>query len=186
MALYELDGAAPQLAADGQCWVAPSAVLIGNVMVARDASVWWGSVVRADSERIEIGEGSNIQDNCTMHTDPGFVLKVGRGVTVGHMAMVHGCTLHDNVLVGMGVMAGGLGFASRAVDTFKTKPDERPAARDDIRKGNAIAIAGAAAGGVLLVGGAVLLGLGLRRRGTVERSLAAGPGQIGLSWRIRF
>ncbi|MCB1437985.1 MAG: gamma carbonic anhydrase family protein [Rhodobiaceae bacterium] len=116
MALYELDGAAPQLAADGQCWVAPSAVLIGNVMVARDASVWWGSVVRADSERIEIGEGSNIQDNCTMHTDPGFVLKVGRGVTVGHMAMVHGCEIGDFAMVGMGAtVLNGARIGARSI-----------------------------------------------------------------------
>lgn len=105
MALFELDGVRPTLAGEGkECWVAPSAMVIGDARLARDASIWWGSVVRADSERIEIGEGSNIQDNCTMHTDPGFVLSVGANVTVGHMAMLHGCTIGDGALVGMGAI----------------------------------------------------------------------------------
>jgi carbonic anhydrase/acetyltransferase-like protein (isoleucine patch superfamily) len=105
MALFELDGVRPTLAGEGRdCWVAPSAVVVGDVRLARDASIWWGSVVRADSERIEIGEGSNIQDNCTMHTDPGFVLRVGANVTVGHMAMLHGCVIDDGALVGMGAI----------------------------------------------------------------------------------
>lgn len=105
MALFELDGVRPTLAGEGkECWVAPSAAVIGDVRLARDASIWWGSAVRADSERIEIGEGSNIQDNCTMHTDPGFVLSVGANVTVGHMAMLHGCTVGDGALIGMGAI----------------------------------------------------------------------------------
>ncbi|MCA9713013.1 MAG: hypothetical protein KDK70_44725, partial [Myxococcales bacterium] len=88
--------------------------------------------------------------------------------------------------VGLGVMAGGLGMASAAVDRFRTQPEQRAAARLDIKKGNAIAIAGAAAGGALLVSGAVVLGLGLRYRAGRGGSLAAGPGQLGLGWRLRF
>lgn len=89
-------------------------------------------------------------------------------------------------LVGFGVMAGGLGSANAAVDTFINEPDEREDARDDVRRGNTIGIVGATAGGVLVVGGAVLLAVGLRRRAAVKGSLAAGPGTVGVGWRWRF
>jgi carbonic anhydrase/acetyltransferase-like protein (isoleucine patch superfamily) len=102
MAIYELDGQAPDLAADGRWWVAETAVVIGRVRLKQDASVWWGSVLRGDNEWIEVGEGSNVQDNSTCHTDPGFPLVIGKNVTVGHNVILHGCTLEDDSLVGMG------------------------------------------------------------------------------------
>jgi carbonic anhydrase/acetyltransferase-like protein (isoleucine patch superfamily) len=85
-------------------WIAPSAVVIGKVKLERDASVWWGAVVRGDNERITIGEGSNIQDGSVLHTDPGFPLTIGKDVTVGHLAMLHGCTIGDNSLIGIGAI----------------------------------------------------------------------------------
>jgi carbonic anhydrase/acetyltransferase-like protein (isoleucine patch superfamily) len=95
-------GARPEIDADA--WVAPGAVIIGAVRLLARSSVWFGSVVRADGDRIELGEGSNLQDGCVMHTDPGFPLLVGSGVSVGHRAVLHGCTLEDDVLVGMGAV----------------------------------------------------------------------------------
>lgn len=100
MPLYSLDGVAPEIADDA--WVAPTAVLIGRVRLLPGASVWWGAVLRGDNEWIELGEGSNIQDNSVCHTDPGAPLTVGAGVTVGHKAILHGCTVGDGALVGMG------------------------------------------------------------------------------------
>jgi carbonic anhydrase/acetyltransferase-like protein (isoleucine patch superfamily) len=85
-------------------WIAPSAVVIGRVRFERDASVWWNSVVRGDNEPITIGRGSNIQDGCVLHTDPGFPLEIGADVTVGHLVMLHGCTIGDNSLVGIGAV----------------------------------------------------------------------------------
>ncbi len=102
MPLYELDGIAPQLPSDGFCWVAPTAVIIGQINLAADTSVWFGSVLRGDNEPITIGAGTNIQENCVMHTDMGFPLNVGAGCTIGHKAMLHGCTIGDNSLIGMG------------------------------------------------------------------------------------
>ncbi|MGE0211863.1 MAG: gamma carbonic anhydrase family protein [Parvibaculaceae bacterium] len=101
MAIYELDGARPELPEEGDCFVAPGAVLIGKVRLARGASVWFGAVLRGDNELIAIGEETNIQDNCVLHTDPGFPLTLGRGVTVGHLAILHGCTVGDHSLIGM-------------------------------------------------------------------------------------
>ncbi len=101
MPLFELDGNAPELPGDGECYVAPTAVLIGRVRLRRKASVWFGAVLRGDNEPIEIGEESNVQDNCVLHTDPGFPLTLGQGVTVGHLAMLHGCTVEDFALVGI-------------------------------------------------------------------------------------
>ena len=86
------------------CFVAPNATLIGKVRLARDASVWFGAVLRGDTEPIDIGEGSNVQDQAVLHTDPGFPLKVGEGVTIGHLAMLHGCVIENHALVGIGAV----------------------------------------------------------------------------------
>jgi carbonic anhydrase/acetyltransferase-like protein (isoleucine patch superfamily) len=104
MSIYELDGVAPQLPADGQYFIADSAQVIGKVRLGINASVWFGSVVRGDNEPIEIGEGSNVQDNCTLHTDPGFPLIVGANCLVGHNTILHGCTIGDRSLIGMGAI----------------------------------------------------------------------------------
>ena len=102
MAIYELDGQGPEFPADGNYFIADTAAVIGKVRLLDSASVWFGAVLRGDNEWIEIGEGSNVQDNCTCHTDPGFPLTIGRNCTVGHNVILHGCTLEDDALVGMG------------------------------------------------------------------------------------
>ena len=100
MTLYSLDGHAPQI--DEDCWVAPDANLIGRVVLEEGASVWFGATLRGDNEPIVIGAGSNVQENCVMHTDMGYPLSVGAGCTIGHKVMLHGCTLGRNTLIGMG------------------------------------------------------------------------------------
>ena len=102
MAIYELDGRAPELPSDGDYFIAETATVIGNVRLHRGASVWFGSVLRGDNELIEIGEGSNVQDNCTFHTDPGFPMTIGKSCTIGHNVILHGCTIEDGALIGMG------------------------------------------------------------------------------------
>lgn len=102
MAVYSLDGVAPQMPPGGDWWVAPNATVIGNVKLLRDASVWFGATIRGDNELITIGEGSNVQDNSVLHTDPGAPLTIGSGVTIGHLVMLHGCTIGDGSLVGIG------------------------------------------------------------------------------------
>jgi carbonic anhydrase/acetyltransferase-like protein (isoleucine patch superfamily) len=102
MAIYELDGQAPELPADGNYFIADTATVIGKVRLLTSASVWFGAVLRGDNEWIEIGEGSNVQDNSTCHTDPGFPLMIGKNCTVGHNVILHGCTIEDGALVGMG------------------------------------------------------------------------------------
>lgn len=97
--IYELDGM--RVRAEGECWIAESATVLGNVLLKRDASVWFGAVVRGDNELITIGEGSNVQDLSVLHTDPGFPLAIGRDCTIGHKVMLHGCTIGDNSLVGI-------------------------------------------------------------------------------------
>ncbi len=104
MAIYELDGRAPELPADGQYFIADTATVIGNVRLQTNASVWFGSVLRGDNELIDIGEGSNVQDNCTFHTDPGFPLTIGKSCTIGHNVILHGCTIGDGALIGMGAI----------------------------------------------------------------------------------
>jgi carbonic anhydrase/acetyltransferase-like protein (isoleucine patch superfamily) len=104
MAIFELDGRSPQLPADGQVFVADSAEVIGNVRLGANVSIWFGSVLRGDNELIDIGEGSNVQDNCTFHTDPGFPMTIGRGCTIGHRVILHGCTVEDGALIGMGAI----------------------------------------------------------------------------------
>lgn len=100
MALYEIGGVAPQLAEGA--WAAPSADLIGDVRLGRRASIWFGAVVRADNTPIIFGEDSNFQDGAIGHSDPGAPLTIGARVTVGHQAILHGCTIEDEALVGMG------------------------------------------------------------------------------------
>jgi len=100
VALYRIDDAQPQLA--DSAWAAPSADLIGDVRLAARASVWFGAVIRADNTPILIGEDSNIQDGAIGHSDPGFPLTIGARVTVGHQAILHGCSLADDCLIGMG------------------------------------------------------------------------------------
>ncbi|MFJ6571688.1 gamma carbonic anhydrase family protein [Streptomyces sp. NPDC091292] len=95
-----IGGKSPEV--DKDAFVAPTAVVIGEVTVHAGASVWYGAVLRADGGPIVLGADSNVQDNCTLHVDPGFPLTVGERVTVGHNAVLHGCTLEDDVLVGMG------------------------------------------------------------------------------------
>ena len=102
MPIYELEGQAPDLPEPGHYWIADTAVVIGRVRLERNVSVWFGSVLRGDNEWIEIGEHSNIQENCTMHTDMGFPLTVGRECTIGHNVVLHGCTIGAHSLIGMG------------------------------------------------------------------------------------
>src|SRR5690349_12749127 len=102
MAIYELDGQAPELPPDSKYFIADTATVIGKVRLQESASVWFGAVLRGDNEWIEIGENSNVQDNATCHTDPGFPLSIGKNCTVGHNVILHGCTLEDGALVGMG------------------------------------------------------------------------------------
>jgi carbonic anhydrase/acetyltransferase-like protein (isoleucine patch superfamily) len=99
MAIYQLGELSPDIAASA--WVADSARVIGNASLGDDASVWFGVVIRGDTERIAIGRGSNIQDNSVVHADAGFPVSVGEGVTVGHQAMLHGCTIGDHSLIGI-------------------------------------------------------------------------------------
>lgn len=100
MPLFEIDGAAPQLGQNA--WVAPSADIIGDVWLAARASVWFGAVIRADNTPILLGEESNFQDGAIGHSDPGAPLSIGARVTVGHQAILHGCTISDDCLIGMG------------------------------------------------------------------------------------
>ena len=102
MPIYMLEGIKPELPADNDYWVAPDAVLIGRVRLLRNASVWFGSVLRGDNDWITIGENSNVQDNSVVHTDYGEPTVVGSNVTVGHKVILHSCEIGDNSLIGMG------------------------------------------------------------------------------------
>jgi carbonic anhydrase/acetyltransferase-like protein (isoleucine patch superfamily) len=104
MPIFELAGQRPEFPADGQYWVAETAAVIGRVRLKSEASVWWGAVLRGDNEWIEVGERSQIQDNATLHTDPGFPLTIGRGCVIGHNVVLHGCTIGDGSLIGMGAI----------------------------------------------------------------------------------
>lgn len=102
MTIYSLDGVAPVFPESGDYWVAPDANVIGQVVFAEGTSVWFGSTLRGDNEPIVIRAGSNLQENCVCHTDPGFPLTIGENCTIGHKAMLHGCIIGDGTLVGMG------------------------------------------------------------------------------------
>ena len=98
--IYALDGIHPEIDADS--WVAPDANLIGRVVLEAGASVWFGCTLRGDNEEIRVGAGSNVQENVVCHTDPGCPLVIGPGCTIGHKAMLHGCVIGENSLIGMG------------------------------------------------------------------------------------
>ena len=99
--IVTLGDGSPEFVGDGH-FVAGNATIIGRVRLREAASVWFGCVLRGDVEWIDVGEGSNVQDGCVLHTDPGFPLTIGAGVTVGHRVMLHGCTVRDNALIGIG------------------------------------------------------------------------------------
>jgi carbonic anhydrase/acetyltransferase-like protein (isoleucine patch superfamily) len=101
MTLYALDGIAPEIDPD-VAWIAPTAVLVGNVVIHAEAGIWFGVVARGDNEAITIGARTNVQDNCVLHTDMGYPLSIGEGCTIGHKAMLHGCSIGNNSLIGMG------------------------------------------------------------------------------------
>ena len=102
MPIYALDDQGPTLPEAGRFWVAPDAHVIGRVVLADDVGVWFGAVIRGDNEPIRIGARTNIQEGAMLHSDPGSPLAVGMDVTVGHHAILHGCTVGDNALIGMG------------------------------------------------------------------------------------
>jgi carbonic anhydrase/acetyltransferase-like protein (isoleucine patch superfamily) len=131
MPIYELDGVKPDFPGDDGYWIAETAVLIGRVRLLRDASIWFNAVVRGDNEWIELGERSQIQDNATLHTDPGFPMTIGKDCVIGHNTILHGCTIGDNSLIGMGAIvlngakigAGCLVGAGALVTEGKSFPD---------------------------------------------------------------
>jgi carbonic anhydrase/acetyltransferase-like protein (isoleucine patch superfamily) len=131
MPIYELDGQAPDLPEAGRFWVAPDAHVIGRVRLGADAGVWFGAVLRGDGEPLEVGERTNIQEGAMLHADPGFPLSIGPDVTVGHHAILHGCTVGAGALIGMGatvlngarIGAGCIVGANALVTENKEFPD---------------------------------------------------------------
>lgn len=127
--IYSLDGIAPEIAED--TWIAPDANVIGRVVLEAGASIWFGCTLRGDNEEIRVGAGSNVQENCVFHTDPGCPLRIGADCTIGHKAMLHGCTIGDGSLIGMGATVlngavigkGCLIGAGALVTEGKTIPD---------------------------------------------------------------
>jgi len=104
MTIHSLGSLAPKLPADGRYWVAPTATVIGQVTLGEGVGIWFGAVIRGDGEPIVIGADSNLQEHVTVHTDPGYPATIGQGCTIGHRAIIHGCTIGDNVLIGMGAI----------------------------------------------------------------------------------
>jgi len=102
MSVYNLGDVGPVLPGEDEYWIAPNAAVMGNVILKKNASVWFGATLRGDNDPITIGENSNVQDGSVLHTDVGFPLTLGANVTIGHMVMLHGCTIGDNSLVGIG------------------------------------------------------------------------------------
>lgn len=131
MPVYSLDDTQPQLPPAGSFWIAPDAHVIGNVRLGVDCSIWFGCVLRGDNELIDVGPRTNIQETSLLHTDPGFPMLIGAGCTVGHHAILHGCTLGENTLVGMGatvlngarIGANSLVGANALVTEGKVFPD---------------------------------------------------------------
>lgn len=101
MSVYNLGDVAPELPAEAEYWIAPNAAVMGRVILKKNASVWWGATLRGDNDPIIIGENSNVQDGSVLHTDTGSPLTIGANVTIGHMVMLHGCTIGDGSLIGI-------------------------------------------------------------------------------------
>jgi carbonic anhydrase/acetyltransferase-like protein (isoleucine patch superfamily) len=115
-----------------ESWIAPTAVVIGRVRLGKETSIWWNAVLRGDTEPITIGDRTNIQDGCVLHTDEGFPLTVGAGVTVGHLAMLHGCTIGDGCLIGIGaVILNGARIGSNCIVGAKALIGEGKVIPDD-------------------------------------------------------
>lgn len=131
MPIYSLDGVSPDYPDDGSFWIAPDAHVIGKVRIGRDVGIWFGAVLRGDNEAIDIGDGTNIQEGAMLHTDMGYPMRLGLGCTIGHHAILHGCTLGDHVLIGMGatilngarIGAGSLVGANALVTEGKVFPE---------------------------------------------------------------
>ncbi len=131
MTIYALDGQSPDLPENGTYYIADTAGLFGRRRLKPDASVWFGSVLRGDNEWIELGERSQIQDNATLHTDPGYPLVIGSDCVIGHNVVMHGCAVGDNSLIGMGaILMNGVKIgknslvgAGSVVTEGKTFPD---------------------------------------------------------------
>ncbi len=104
MSVFGLGSATPTLPPDDEYWIAPTASVIGNVILKKNASVWFGAVLRGDNERLSVGARSNIQEGVTLHTDAGLPLKIGADCTIGHNAILHSCTIGDRTLIGMGAI----------------------------------------------------------------------------------
>jgi carbonic anhydrase/acetyltransferase-like protein (isoleucine patch superfamily) len=129
--IYELDGQRPELPEQGRYWIAPGAAVIGKVRLKNDCSVWFGAVLRGDNEWIELGDRSQIQDNATLHTDMGFPITIGPECVIGHNVVLHGCTIGERVLIGMGAIvlngarigAGSLVGAGALVTEGKEFPE---------------------------------------------------------------
>ena len=99
---YDLEDKKPKNS--GENWLAPNATIIGDVTLEKNSSVWFNALIRGDNENIHVGEGSNVQDGSVLHTDPGCPLRIGKDVTIGHIVMLHGCTIGDNSLIGIGAV----------------------------------------------------------------------------------
>lgn len=116
MPVHILDAIAPELPAAGHYWLAPDAHLVGKVRIGQDVGIWFGAVLRGDNELIDIGAGSNVQEHAMLHTDMGYPLKVGAGCTIGHRAILHGCVIGDNSLIGMGaILLNGVKIGSNCL-----------------------------------------------------------------------
>src|SRR5271167_3882732 len=102
MNVYNLGAAQPTLPVSDEYWIAPNAMVIGNVTLKKNASIWFGAVLRGDNDPIVVGENSNVQDNSVLHTDTGSPLTIGSNVTIGHLVMLHGCTIGEGSLIGIG------------------------------------------------------------------------------------
>lgn len=131
MTIYALDNVSPKLPEGDDYWIAPDANLIGDVKIESGVSVWFGATLRGDTEPLSVGDGSNIQENTVVHADPGFPVSIGSNCTIGHKAMIHGCTIGDGTLVGMGatilngakIGRGCLIGAGALITEGKTIPD---------------------------------------------------------------
>lgn len=104
MPVYALDDSSPDIPGDGSTWIAPDADVIGKVSLGTGVGVWFGAVLRGDNEPITVGDGTNIQEHVMIHTDPGYPARIGGGCTIGHRAIIHGCTIGDDTLIGMGAI----------------------------------------------------------------------------------